>query len=209
VSVKRKIPRFSSCLWVTRLQSALFHAVVAMFSQVGAKWVGGLLLGLVSAIRTAQAAPWVDAALFGADPATLQHTFPDMRKLPKPQWGPGGSRGLWALPVSNFAGYAFEGVVFLRDNHFQRLEYRWHSDAHPCLARAVFDDVVQSFSAKLGAPMLSGSLDAPDADIPGIGKTAFWVAYDTDFIAYVEDTNMRCSVRLVNRPRALRNADSL
>ena len=180
-----------------------------MFFQVLAKWVGGLLSGLVCAATTAQAAPWVDASLFGADPATLLQTFPGMRKLPKPQWGPGGSRGLWALPVASVAGYAFEGVVFLRDNRLQRLEYRWHSDAHPCLARAVFEDVVQSVSAKLGAPALSSSIDVADADPSSAGKTAFWVAFDTDFITYMEDTNMRCSVRLVNRARALRNADSL
>ena len=173
----------------------------------GPYWRVGVLfyLGFAAPVR---AAPWVDAALFGADLSTLQGAFPDMRKLPKPVWGPGGSRGQWSLPASKVAGHGFDAVLFLRNQRLFRLEYSWKSDAHPCLARAVFDDVVQSLSAKLGAPVLSGSAEAQQTEAAA-GKTAFWVAYDTDLIAYVEDTNMRCNVRLVNRPRALRNADNL
>ena len=155
------------------------------------------------------AGPWVDASVFNADVPQLQRLFPQMQKLTKPRWGPSGLRGLWVLPAVTIAGYPFEPVLFLRDGRLQRIEQSWVSDAYPCLARAVFDDLVQSINARLGNPTATGGDVQPGPATDAPVKTAFWVADDTDLIAYIEETNMRCSVRLVNRPRQLRNADEL
>jgi len=168
-----------------------------------------LLLPALWLAQPAWSGPWVDASLFNADVAQLKQVFPQMQKLAKPRWGPGGSRGLWVLPTATIAGYSFEPVLYLRDGRLQRLEQSWVSDAYPCLARAVFDDVVQSINAWLGnLPTASADNDA-DAVVAARGKTAIWNAEDTDLIAYIQETNMQCSVRLVNRPRQLKNADTL
>ena len=151
------------------------------------------------------AAPWVDAAVFNTDVTQLTQIFPQMQKLSKPRLGPGGTRGLWYLPATVIAGYSFEPVLFLRDGKLRRIEQTWVSDAYPCLARAVFDDVVQSINARLGGN--PAGEEPAQSEAPA--GTAMWVVDDTDLIAYLRETNLQCSVRLVNRPRQLKNADEL
>ena len=170
-----------------------------------------LLLPLLWLVQPVWSRPWIDASLFNADVAQLRQAFPQMQKLAKPRWGPGGSRGLWVLPTATIAGYSFEPVLYLREGRLQRLEQSWVSDAYPCLARAVFDDVVQSINAWLGSPPTASTDDEADAiaTSPVRSKTAIWNAEETDLIAYIQETNMQCSVRLVNRPRQLKNAEAL
>ena len=151
----------------------------------------------------------VDSSLFDADVAQLQRTVPNLKKVAKPRWGPGGLRGLWTADAVRIGGYAFTPVFYVRDGRVRRLEYRWESDAHPCLAAAVFDDAVRDISNQWGNPAASGTDAQPEPDGAGAIKSTFWSANATDLLAYVQDTNLRCSVLLVNRPQQLRDAGSL
>ena len=166
--------------------------------------VGSLTLVGPALGAATSAALSVDNALFNADLAQLQQSVPKLQKMAKPIWGPGGLRGLWTAAPVRIAGYAFTPVFYFQSGRVQRLEYRWASDAHPCLAAAVFEDVVRDITNQWG-----DALNAEGADQVGPVKSALWVANSTDLIAYIQDTNMRCSVLLVNRPRQLKDAGAL
>ena len=169
-----------------------------------ALWAGTLAFMGPALGATTSAALSVDSALLNADLAQLQQSVPQLQKLAKPMWGPGGMRGLWTAPPVKIASYAFTPVFYFQNGRVQRLEYRWRSDAHPCLAAAVFDDVVRDITNQWG-----DAVSAEGTERPGSMKSALWVANSTDLIAYIQDTDMRCSVLLVNRPRQLKDAGAL
>ncbi|MFZ3128105.1 MAG: hypothetical protein WA136_08820, partial [Rhodoferax sp.] len=58
---------------------------------------------------------------------------------------------------------------------------------------------------RYGASVLQGS-DTPSTET---GQTVLWVAKDTDLLAILQDGSTRCTVRLVNKPRNLKDDSEL
>lgn len=153
----------------------------------------------------ARCEPLLAATAFGMSEPQLLATLPDVQRLHRPLPGPGGSRGLWSLPHTTVARHAFDTVFYFRNRQLQRIEQTWVSFAQPCDARTVFEDVTRDVQARYGASVVRGN----DTLTAETGETALWVADDTDLLAIVQDTDTRCSVRLVNKPRVLKDDSEL
>lgn len=169
--------------------------------MVAAAVAGPLLLAAVAA----HGSVWVDAAVFGIDAAQLHTLAPQIQRVPKPVWGPGGTRGLWAAPDATLAGHTFAVLYFFRRGQLQQIEHTWSSDEPACRARAVYGDVVADLSAQWGP----AETTTDNAQGPAQDDSTLWGANGTDLIAYVLDTGQRCSVRVVNRARQLKDASEL
>lgn len=162
-------------------------------------------VALLSMALQARGEPLLAATAFGMSEPQLLSTLPDVQRLHRPLPGPGGSRGLWTLPHTTVAQHAFDTVFYFRNRQLQRIEQTWVSSAQPCDARTVFDDVTRDVQARYGASVVRGN----DTIAAETGETALWVADDTDLLAIVQDTATRCSVRLVNKPRILKDDSEL
>lgn len=163
---------------------------------------GVVLLGMA---LPAGGEPLLAATAFGMTEPQLLSTLPELQRLHRPLPGPGGSRGLWTLPGTTVAQHPFDTVFYFRNHQLQRIEQTWVSSVQPCNARAVFEDVTREVQARYGASVVRGS-DTLSAET---GDTALWVADDTDLLAIVQDTATRCAVRLVNKPRTLKDDSEL
>ncbi|MFZ3220164.1 MAG: hypothetical protein WA174_09020 [Rhodoferax sp.] len=160
---------------------------------------------LLCLVLQARGEPLLAATAFGMSEPQLLSTLPDVQRLHRPLPGPGGSRGLWALPRTTVAQHPFETVFYFRNRQLQRIEQTWVSSAQPCNARAVFADVTRDVQTRYGASVLQGS-DTPSTET---GQTVLWVAEDTDLLAILQDSGTRCAVRLVNKPRNLKDDSEL
>lgn len=173
------------------------------FSRFFIPFVPGVVL--LCMVLQARGEPLLAATAFGMSEPQLLSTLPDVQRLHRPLPGPGGSRGLWALPRTTVAHHPFETVFYFRNRQLQRIEQTWVSSAQPCDARAVFADVTRDVQTRYGASVVQGS-DTPSTET---GQTALWVAEDTDLLAILQDSSTRCAVRLVNKPRNLKDDSEL
>ena len=162
-------------------------------------------LALLCLVLPVRGEPLLAATAFGMSEPQLLTTLPEVQRLHRPLPGPGGSRGLWTLPHTTVARHPFDTVFYFRNRQLQRIEQTWVSSAQPCDARAVFDDVTREVQARYGTSVVRGN-DTINADT---GQTALWVANDTDLLAILQDSSTRCVVRLVNKPRNLKDDSEL
>ncbi len=149
--------------------------------------------------------PWVEAPVFSMNEAELKTVFPSLQRVTAPQIGARGVRSQWSNGNALFAGHLFETVLYAKSGVLKRIEHIWSVKAAPCLARAVFDDVVSELNSTLGRSHANASRFG--------GKTgqrsAIWLAGGTDLIAYLQETDMQCTVRLVNKPHITKDASEL
>ncbi len=160
---------------------------------------------LLLTTTSAFAQPWVDASVFSMDETQLKSVFPDLRKVNTPRIAARGLRSQWRLTGMQVAGHSFETVLYAKDGVLQRIEHVWSATGAPCLARAVYEDVVADLNTKLGPFKAS---DAGPGE-PYDQRSAVWVPQGTDLIAYLYEANMRCTVRLVNKPHSTPDASEL
>ena len=151
------------------------------------------------------AKPWVDASYFSMNEAELKGVFPDLKKVNTPRIAARGLRSKWRLKEMQLAGHTFETVLYARKGVLQRIEHVWSQTGAPCLARAVFEDVVADLNTQIGPLQAS---DAGPGE-PNDQRSAVWVPDGTDLIAYLHEANMHCAVRLVNRPHITPDASEL
>lgn len=137
--------------------------------------------------------------------AQLKTVFPDLRKVNTPRIAARGLRSQWRLKEMQLAGHTFETVLYAKDGVLQRIEHVWSETAAPCLARAVYEDVVADLNSTLG--QFQASDTGPGE--PNDQRSAIWVPEGTDLIAYLYEANMRCTVRLVNKPHITPDASEL
>ena len=164
-----------------------------------------LILLLLVPGTGAFAKPWVDASVFSMTEAQLKTVFPDLTKIRMPRIAARGLRSQWRLTDMRLAGHTFETVLYAKNGVLQRIEHVWSETAAPCLARAVYEDVVADLNTTLGQSQTS------DAGLgePNDQRSAVWVPDGTDLIAYLHEANMQCTVRLVNRPHIAPDASEL
>jgi len=151
------------------------------------------------------AKPWVDASVFSMNEAQLKNVFPDLRKVNTPRIAPRGLRSQWRLEGIQVAGHTFETILYAKNGGLQRIEHVWSATGAPCLARAVYEDVVADLNAELG-PFQASDTNPGE---PNDQRSAVWVPEGTDLIAYLHEANMRCTVRLVNKPHIAPDASEL
>lgn len=153
----------------------------------------------------AQTKPWIDASLFSMDESQLRSIYPALQKIAKPKIGARGVRGIWTLPGVTVGGHSFNSIMCARDGKLQRVEHVWSVIANPCLGRAVYDDVVAYLTSQLG------KADASDDPFQGrIGqRSTVWTVGETYLITYVNELAYQCSVRLVNKPKLLKDGSAL
>lgn len=149
--------------------------------------------------------PWVEAPVFSMNEAQLKTVFPSLQKVTAPRIGARGVRSQWSNGNTLFAGHLFETVFYAKSSVLKRIEHIWSVKAAPCLARAVFDDVVSELNSALGR---SNTFDAGFGEKSG-QRSAIWFAGGTDLIAYLQDADMQCTVRLVNKPHITKDASEL
>ena len=156
-------------------------------------------------VTGAIAKPWADASVFSMNEAQLKSVFPDLKKVNTPRIAARGLRSQWQLKDMQLAGHTFETVLFAKNGVLQRIEHVWSETADPCLARAVYEDVVANLNATLGPFQAS---DTGHGE-PNGQRSAIWVPDGTDLIVYLHEANMQCTVRLVNRPHVTPDASEL
>lgn len=163
------------------------------------------ILVLLAPGTGAMAKPWADASVFSMNEAQLKSVFPDLTKVNRPRIAARGLRSQWRLKEMQLAGHTFETVLFAKNGVLQRIEQLWSETADPCLARAVYEDVVADLNATLGP--FHASDTGPGE--PNDQRSAIWVPEGTDLIVYLHEANMQCTVRLVNRPHTTPDASEL
>lgn len=137
--------------------------------------------------------------------AQLKTVFPDLKKVNTPRIAARGLRSKWRLDDIQVAGHTFDTVLYAKNGILQRIERVWSQTGSPCLARAVFQDVVAELNAQLGPFVASDTAAGASND----QRSAVWVPDGTDLIAYLHEANMQCAVRLVNRPHLAPDASQL
>jgi hypothetical protein len=149
--------------------------------------------------------PWVDAPVFLMNEAQLKAVFPGLHRASAPRMGARGVRSQWSSGNALVAGHPFETVLYAKSGVLRRIEHIWSVKAAPCLARAVFDDVVSELNSALGR---SNATDAGFGEKTG-QQSAIWLVGGTDLIAYLHETDMQCTVRLVNKPHSIKDVSEL
>lgn len=149
--------------------------------------------------------PWVEAPVFSMNEAELKTVFPGLQRVTVSRMGARGVRSQWSNGNALVAGHSFETILYAKSGVLKRIEHIWSVTAAPCLARAVFDDVVSELNSALGRS---------HANAAGFGgktgqRSAIWLAGGTDLIAYLQETDMQCTVRLVNKPHSIKDASEL
>ena len=160
---------------------------------------------LLACGSAAFAKPWVDASVFSMNEVQLKSVFPDLRKVNTPRIAARGLRSTWRLNETQVAGHTFDTILYAKNGVLQRIEHVWSRAGSPCLARAVFEDVVADLNAQLGRTQAA---DTGPGE-PNDQRSAVWVPDGTDLIAYLHEANMQCAVRLVNRPHIAPDASQL
>ncbi len=163
------------------------------------------ILVLLASGSIACAKPWVDASVFSMNEAQLKIVFPDLRKVNTPRIAARGLRSKWRLNETQVAGHRFDTILYAKNGVLQRIEHVWSRAGSPCLARAVFEDVVADLNTQIGQSQAS---DTGPGE-PNDQRSAVWVPDGTDLIAYLHEANMQCAVRLVNRPHIAPDASEL
>lgn len=153
----------------------------------------------------AQLKPWADPSVFSMNESQLRSAYPELKKITTPKIGARGVRGQWTLPDVNVGGHSFDSVLYARDGKIQRIEHVWSGVASPCLGRAIYDDVVAELTSQIG------QADASDDAMQGsMGqRSAVWTVGETYLITYVNELDYQCFVRIVNRPKLIKDASAL
>lgn len=137
--------------------------------------------------------------------AQLRTFFPNLQDVKSPRIAARGLRSRWTLDGERIGGHPFKTVLYAKNGALQRIEHVWSEAGAPCLARAVFEDVVASLSATLGRTDAFDTGNGSSID----QRSAVWVTEGTDLIAYLHEVDMQCTVRLINRPHIARDASEL
>ncbi|CAN5546119.1 hypothetical protein BH11PSE7_BH11PSE7_29770 [soil metagenome] len=142
----------------------------------------------------------------GMSEAELQAALPDVQPLRRAVAGPHGLRGLWSLPHTPVVGVPFDTTFYFRDKRLQQVEQLFVNTQPGCDARASYTALVNELSARYGKQLTANDSAAGSA---GMNISSSWVAGDTDVVASIAMSAARCSMRLIYRERAVKDADEL
>ncbi|MCJ0764928.1 hypothetical protein [Variovorax terrae] len=163
-------------------------------------------LAVLGAALPAWAQALWGAAAYGMTEAELQAALPAVQRLRKPERLAGGTRGLWVLPETPLAGASFETVFYFNKNRqLQQVEQRLAAPQPQCGTKPVFEELVASLRQLHGPELAAG--DRPDGG--PASSVASWVAGDLDIIASHTEAASRCAIRVIYKPRLLKDASEL
>ena len=148
---------------------------------------------------------WLNASIFSMNETQLRSAFTSLKSIRSSKIGVGGLRGKWTSFDVEFAGHAFKSVFYVKNGTVKRIEHVWIGLNASCTASGVFDEVVSELNSQLGPFDISDS---------GFGersgqRSAVWTPDGTDLIVYLQDSADQCEVRVVNKPRVIKDASEL
>lgn len=164
-----------------------------------------LLVVLFPQVAMAQGKLWVGASVFSMDESQWKTAFSRLQPVRPPRLGVGGARGQWEASDTTVGGHSFESIFFTRNGKLQRIEHLWSAPPGDCHGGTIYDDVVGALTSQLGEP------SASDSDIEDrlSERSTVWDVEDTYLIVYLQATDRQCSVRVVNKPKILKDASEL
>lgn len=128
-----------------------------------------------------------------------------IKAVQRPVLGPRGERGRWTVYDELLSGYLFYTTFFIREGRVTRVEKLWTSSGLNCKEDRIGDRVLLGLQASYGIGQVFDLFDAQGTT----QQSAAWAIDDIRLALHAENTESKCSTRIVIQPLQLKDAAEL
>lgn len=154
----------------------------------------------MTATVAAHAQTTAGAGQLGMTLNELRAAYPSLQRVARPVVAPHGLRGQWQVADSQVAGLPFETTFYMQGQRVQRIEQLRTGAAQPCAQQDEFSAVVGATGLQYGGGLTG---------FASTGIDAFGTVGAADVSAHLQVSAERCSIRIVYKPTALKDASTL
>ena len=129
----------------------------------------------------------------------------DIQRVIRPVRGPRGELGKWTRVGEHYLGQPFESTYFVENGRVSRVEKVWTTNAPACGDSKWFETTIEQLDHIHGSGQVFGFDQSSDLG----RRSAIWNAQDTQISLFASLAPDKCSMRLVLKPKLIKDGSEL